>query len=156
MYDECHSDWYPIIMTTRYAVMMSSDFRDKIVNGGVIECIIPNCKNYMFSVSLFVGSLFPPFCTEQSVDVFKHFLPLFEHFFMIDSIQHANLILSCIMTTPMDNDHVDVILEYGIMSYFEELRESNVRRISRSAIKFVNEVNNASLLDGAWWIFDEQ
>jgi hypothetical protein len=81
LYDECHSDWYPIIMTTRYAVMMSSDFRDKIVHAGIIECIIPNCKNYMFSVSLFVGSLFPPFCAEQPADVFKHFLPLFEHFF---------------------------------------------------------------------------
>ena len=143
-------------MTTRYAIMMSAEFRDKIVHAGVIECIIPNCRNYMFSVSLFVGSLFPPFCAEQPADVFKHFLPLFEHFFKIDEIQHANLVLSCIMTTLMDNDHVDMIIGHGVMSYLETLRESNIKRISRNATKFVNEVNNASLLDGAWWIFDEQ
>jgi tetrahydromethanopterin S-methyltransferase subunit A len=56
----------------------------------------------------------------------------------------------------MDNDHVDMIIGHGIMSYLENLRESNVKRISRNAMKFVNEVNVASLLDGAWWMFDEQ
>jgi hypothetical protein len=150
MFDEFQKDWYSIIMTTRYAAMMSSDFRDKIVIDGVIECIIPNCENSMFTVTMFVESLFPPFCTEQSVEVFKHFLPLFKHLFMIDDIhEHANLILKSIMTTPMNNEIIDAILEHGMMVYFEELRQSNDQNISSMATKIVKEINIASLLDGA-------
>lgn len=155
VHESCHQEWISIIIATRWAMVISSEFRDAFVNSRVIEVIVPYCKHYMFSVSLLVASLFPPGSDDIFVDSLRQVLQVFQVFINFNNESRINFVLSSLQSVPFEKvKFTDLIIDNELMDDLECLREVPNIKIARSAMKIVNKINATAMLHGVMDIFD--